>query len=108
MRIDYNLVAGLDSGSQVVDDQLLGVLGNLGEGLVVGENLVVCNEDAGGHSQILKPHPVLERAEVVAYVEPSGRTVAGEDFISLRVELDISFYLFTSFKGSFVGCADFF
>ena len=108
VRIDYNLVAGFDSSSQVVDDKLLSVLRDLGKCLMIGKNLVVCDKDAGRHSHVLKPHTVLERAEVVAYVEPSCGAVAGKNFISLRVELDISLNFFTSFKGSFVGCADFF
>ena len=73
---------GVESGRQIVEDQLGDVLRDAVDRVAIGQHLVVGDDDERLEAELLQLHPVLERAEVVADVQRPGRAIARQHAVS--------------------------
>ena len=71
--------AGIDADGEVVGHQPVDVAGQRRRAVAVDDRLVVGDEHHELDAEVLQPHPVLQRAEVVAEVQRAGRPVPGQN-----------------------------
>jgi hypothetical protein len=77
--LEDDATAGVESGGEEVERDVLQVLlQERGVGVVGGEGVEVGDEEVSV-VVLLKVHPVMERAHVVAKVQATGGSHAGED-----------------------------
>ena len=77
VRVDHGLV-GVDAAGKVVHDHVVHVVLDVLGRVAVGDDLVVCDDNAGGDAHVLQLHTALEGAEVVTQVQAAGGAVAGK------------------------------
>ena len=86
MREDHGL-GRVDAGGHVVKHQVEHVVVDVLGGVAVGDDLIVRDDDVRVHTALLHGHALADRTEVVAQVQTSGRTVAGQHRELARVGL---------------------
>ncbi len=69
----------VDADRQVIRDQLLDIVGQRGGAVTIGDRLVVGDEHDRLDAEVLKPHPVEQRPEVMAEMQRTGRSISGEN-----------------------------
>ncbi len=89
---------------EVVGEQGVDALGDAGDLVAVGDDLVIGDEDEGVDPLILQRDPVAQAAEVVAQVQVTGGPVAGEHPVALGVHLDVGLDLRTAGQAALQGC----
>ena len=88
MREDHGLVR-VDAGGHVVEHQVEHVVLDVLGGVAVGDHLVVGDDDVRVDAALLHGDTLTDRAEVVAEVQPAGRTVAGQHGEGRRLGLQL-------------------
>ncbi len=76
---------GVDAHGEVVEDHVVGVLGDMGRGVAVRDHLVVGDEDVGVDAHLLEPNALAHGAEVVAQVQAARGAVAREEGVGATV-----------------------
>ena len=82
MREDHGLFR-VDAGGHVVEHQVEHIVLDVLGGVAVGDHLVVGDDDVRVDAALLHGDTLTDRAEVVAEVQPPGRSVAGEHEVFL-------------------------
>ena len=75
----------IDAAGQIIDDHVVHVVGDVGRGVTVGDDLVVGDDDAGGDAGVLQGDALADGAEVVAHVQAPRGAVAREHGVFLGV-----------------------
>lgn len=76
---------GSTPDSQVVGHQRLDIAGQRRWAVAVDDRLVVGDQHDQVDAEVLQPHAILQRAEVMAQVQRAGRPIARQDAMSVRV-----------------------
>ncbi len=94
---------GVDAAGEIVHDHVVYIVADMLGRVAVGDDLVVGNHDVRLDAEVLQAHALADRAEIVAEVQTSGRTVAREHGIAFGLAgLDVRLDLVGALKRRFV------
>ena len=80
---------GIDAARKVVDNHVAHIVLNVFRGIAVGDYLIIGNNNARGNALVLQSHTFLNRAEIMAQVQATGRTIAREHTVLARVYFQV-------------------
>ena len=95
----------IDAAGQIINDHVVHVVGDVGRGVAVGDDLVVGDDDAGGDAGVLQGDALADGAEVVAHVQTPRGAVAREHGVFLWVHGQIGLDLVADLLGGEEGVA---
>ena len=95
----------VDAAGQIVDDHVIHVVLDVCRGVTVGDDLVVCDDNAGGDAKVLQRHALADGAEVMAQMQPARRAVAREHAVFARVHGKVGANLIAAFLAGFEAIA---
>lgn len=88
MREDHRL-GRVDAAGQIIDDNVVDVVGDVIRRIAVGDHLIVGDDDVRVYATVLKIDAPLKRTEVMTQVQPTRGTVSREHTVLSGIDVKI-------------------